>query len=236
VTPPDDRTAALPAFAAGGDSPPRAGWFRFYFADERWEWSSEAAQIHGYKLGEVLPTTALIMSHKHPDDRTRMSDLLDQVRLTHQGISTRHRIIDAAGHTRDVVVVVQELVDHEGQVVGTHGFYIDVTPAEAKPYPVLRAHENAVSEAVAVIADNRSAIDQTKGMLMLIYGIDADRAFELLKWRSQETNIKLRLLAERLKHDFLSLTSDHSLPSRASCDRVFLTADRPLSDGDGLAS
>ena len=34
-------------------------------------------------------------------------------------------------------------------------------------------------------------------MLMLVYGIDADTAFDLLRWRSQHTNVKLRLLASK---------------------------------------
>jgi hypothetical protein len=33
------------------------GWYRFYFADERWEWSPEVEQIHGYQPGTVTPTT-----------------------------------------------------------------------------------------------------------------------------------------------------------------------------------
>ena len=33
---------------------------------------------------------------------------------------------------------------------------------------------------------------------MLAYRIQSDAAFDLLKWRSQETNIKLRVLAEQL--------------------------------------
>ena len=39
-------------------------------------------------------------------------------------------------------------------------------------------------------------------MLMLVYRVDADAAFELLKWRSQEANVKLRILAEQLLADF----------------------------------
>ena len=42
-------------------------------------------------------------------------------------------------------------------------------------------------------------------MLMLIYRITADSAFELLKWRSQECNVKLRVLAEQIVKDFLDL-------------------------------
>jgi hypothetical protein len=51
-----------------GSSPLHAGWYRFYFADERWEWSTQVAQIHGYEPGSVTPTTELVLSHKHPDD------------------------------------------------------------------------------------------------------------------------------------------------------------------------
>lgn len=34
-------------------------------------------------------------------------------------------------------------------------------------------------------------------MLMLIYRTSDESAFELLKWRSQESNVKLRVLADR---------------------------------------
>jgi hypothetical protein len=37
---------------------------------------------------------------------------------------------------------------------------------------------------------------------MMVYDIDADAAFDVLKWRSQESNIKLRLLAGRLMSQF----------------------------------
>lgn len=35
-------------------------------------------------------------------------------------------------------------------------------------------------------------------MLTFVYGVPADRAFEILVWRSQETNVKVRDVAERL--------------------------------------
>jgi ANTAR domain len=61
-------------------------------------------------------------------------------------------------------------------------------------------------------------------MLMLIYRINADSAFELLKWRSQETNVKLRVLAEQIARDFADLEYDEVLPARAVYDRLLLTA------------
>ncbi|EUA22815.1 ANTAR domain protein [Mycobacterium xenopi 3993] len=41
-------------------------------------------------------------------------------------------------------------------------------------------------------------IEQAKGMLMAIYRISAEQAFRVLRWRSQETNVKLRALAQQL--------------------------------------
>jgi ANTAR domain len=41
----------------------------------------------------------------------------------------------------------------------------------------------------------REPIHYICGILMLIYRIDPGAAFEALKWRSQETNVKLRKIA-----------------------------------------
>ena len=61
-------------------------------------------------------------------------------------------------------------------------------------------------------------------MLMLVYRMDADAAFDLLKWRSQETNVKLRTLAEQVLTDFGELTYEETLPPRATFDHLLLTA------------
>ena len=54
---------------------------------------------------------------------------------------------------------------------------------------------------------------------MLVYRIDADVAFDLLKWRSQETNVKLRVLAEQLLSDVRALEYDENPPPRSTFDR-----------------
>ena len=203
--------------ALAGGEPQRVGWFRFYFADERWEWSPQVERMHGYEPGTVHPTTDLVLSHKHPDDYGQVAATLEEIRRTSGAFSTRHRIIDTHGDVHDVVVVGDQLFDDNG-VVGTHGFYVDVTPS------MREAQDQIVSEAVAEIAEARGGIEQAKGMLMLIYRISADSAFELLKWRSQETNVKLRVLAEQIVEDFLELRYDEVLPARAVYDRLLLTA------------
>ena len=201
----------------GGD-PQRVGWFRFYFADERWEWSPQVERMHGYEPGTARPTTDLVLSHKHPDDYGQVAATLQEIRRTAGVFSTRHRIVDTHGEVHHVVVVGDQIFDDAGEVIGTHGFYVDVTPA------IQEVHHENITEAVAEIAEARSGIEQAKGMLMLIYRINADSAFELLKWRSQETNTKLRALAEQIVRDFLELAYDEVLPARIVYDRLLLTA------------
>jgi hypothetical protein len=202
---------------------PRVGSYRFYFADERWEWSPEVQRMHGYEPGTVIPTTQLVLNHKHPEDRLQVAATLDNIRRTREPFSTRHRIIDVHEAMHEVIVVGDKLHDDRGVVVGTHGFYVDVTPDEG-------FHQETINAAVAEIAESRSVIEQVKGMLMLIYRIDANRAFDLLRWRSQETNIRVRRLAEQLSTDFLTLTYDETLPQRSAYDQILLTAHRRIRD------
>ena len=137
----------------------------------------------------------------------------------HQAFSTRHRIIDTRGNAHHVLVVADRLTDRSGAVIGTAGYYVDVTPTE-------RGHQERLTAAIAEIAENRAAIEQAKGMLMVVYGIDADAAFDLLRWRSQDANIKLRVLADRIVTDFVALAQREKSPNRAAYDNLLLTADR----------
>ena len=59
---------------------------------------------------------------------------------------------------------------------------------------------------------------------MLVYRIESEAAFDLLKWRSQETNVKLRVLAEQLITDVRTLEYDETVPPRCTFDRLLLTA------------
>ena len=153
--------------ALAGGTPQRVGWYRFYFADERWDWSPEVESIHGYQPGTANPTTSMVLSHKHPDDYQHVAATLEDIRRTHKPFSTRHRIITAQGATREVVVIGERLADNTGGVIGTQGFYIDVTPTS-------EAREATITEAVAEIADNRAVIEQVKGILCLVYRTEPD--------------------------------------------------------------
>lgn len=213
----DGQTVSVEQALAGGDAHP-AGWFRFYFTDQRWEWSEQVQRMHGYEPGSVIPTTDLVLSHKHPDDRGQVAATVDQIVNTRESFSARHRIVDTRGNVRHVVVVGDRLYDDDGDVIGTHGFYIDVSQPDGQ------VHEDFVSAKLAEISENRAGIEQAKGMLMLIYGLDDGAAFELLRWLSQEANIKLRPLAEQITEDFRR--AGLPLNTQTEFDHLLLTAHR----------
>jgi len=193
----------------------RIGWFRFYFIDERWEWSAEVQRMHGYGNGGVEVTTELVVAHKHPEDRPRVAAMIDDIRRTHRAFGTRHRIVDTQGAVHDVVVIGDHLRDDNGRIIGTHGFYVDITLSRPE-------RDELVSAALAEIAVHRAVIDQVKGMLMLIYRIDADQAFEILRWRSQETNVRLRRYVEQVGTELRAL--EPAPFDVGAVDRVVMTA------------
>ena len=174
--------------------------------------------MHGYSPGEVTPSGQLVASHQHPDDRQKVAATFDEIRRTAQALTSRHRIVDAHGRTRHVIVIGEPAHNEAGSATGVRGFYVETSrPRDA-------AREQSVTAAVAEITVARAGIEQAKGMLMAVYRIDADAAFELLKWRSQSTNTKLRALCERITTDFLSMDTPEGLADQRAYDDLLLTA------------
>ena len=65
-------------------------------------------------------------------------------------------------------------------------------------------------------------IEQAKGALRLVYGMNDEQAFRILQWRSQENNTKLRALATRLVTELETLTSVTSA-LRTEFDHLIMT-------------
>jgi hypothetical protein len=79
--------------------------------------------------------------------------------------------------------------------------------------------------------ERRALIEQAKGILMFVYGIDADEAFDILRSRSQDDNIKLRLLAEQIVKDMVELGKQNNKgpARRVRFDGLMLTAHQRIS-------
>jgi PAS domain S-box-containing protein len=193
------------------------GAFRFWFVGQRWEWSDEVARMHGYEPGEVEPTTELLLSHKHPDDRAHVQELLDYALQSEESFSSRHRFIDTAGTVHDAIVVADRMLDESGAVVGTAGYYIDLTNTFDE------ARQQVLDTALPDLFESRAAIEQAKGVLMYVYRVSAEQAFRVLQWRSQETNVKLRALARQLLAEVAALPAPATL-LQSQFDHLLLTA------------
>jgi methylaspartate ammonia-lyase len=77
---------------------------------------------------------------------------------------------------------------------------------------------------------NRAIIEQAKGMLMFMYGIDADEAFQRLREQSQQHNVKLRLIAQQVSKDLVGLARTSSSSRRMEHDLLLRTAHQRISD------
>ena len=151
------------------------------------------------RTGNRRADDELLLSHKHPDDRAHVQDLLDYALQSAESFSSRHRFVDTAGNVHDAIVVADRMLDESGAVVGTAGYYIDLTDTFDE------TRQEVLDEALPDLFESRAAIEQAKGVLMYVYRVSAEQAFRVLQWRSQETNVKLRALARQLLAEVTTL-------------------------------
>lgn len=212
------------ALAPGHPTP--VGRYRLDLVSGRWTWSDEVFAMHGFAPGDIVPTTDLILAHKHPDDRARVDHVLRSAATTGRPFSSVHRIIDAHGGTRTLAVTGQSRVDAStGAITELYGYFIDVSDAH---------HEQAQREATASIraaAEHRAAIEQAKGVIMVTFGISSDEAFSHLRTASNQLNVPVRDLATWLIHWF----SNPAMTEFPTSDQVtdFLTAPIPADQPSG---
>jgi hypothetical protein len=173
---------------AGGERE-QLGWFEYDPVQDRWTWSPTLFQIHGFEPGEIVPSTAIFMSHKHPEDRVHTDEVLAEVLATGQPFCCRHRIITSRQQVRTVVTIGQGVLNDSGRVARVTGYFVDITEATTA------VSEQAIRDAVAGSAAARAQIEQAKGALMMVQGVTADDAFAVLRWHSSHANIRIRDLA-----------------------------------------
>jgi len=188
------------------------GTFDYTLATETWHWSEQLFGIHGFGPGDVVPTTDLVLAHKHPDDREVAARAIEEVRSHGTPFTLWHRVVDAAGAHHQVLTVGAGVRDETGTLVGVRGQMVDLTEA------VRRFATREVEEAIEGLSQSRPVIEQVKGALMLTYRLDADAAFALLRRYSQYVNVKVRDVAR----EFVDALPVHGFPpgTRATWDRL----------------
>lgn len=166
------------------------GEYRIDLATGTWWWSDEAFLVHGFAPGEVVPTTELVLAHKHPEDRERVRRILDAGRRTGSPFSSVHRIMDARGRERTIAVVGQGRRDDDGDLVEIVGYFVDISAVVAE-----RSDERA-TEQITAAAATRGTIEQAKGVISATYAVDPEQAFALLRATSNDRNVRLHEVAQ----------------------------------------
>jgi hypothetical protein len=113
--------------------------------------------------------------------------------VTGKPFSSVHRIMDARGRERTLTVVGQGSRDPDTRQVGALvGYFVDVTAA-------VKAHANEVAnESIRASAATRASIEQAKGVIAFVLNIDAEEAFGRLRSISNDTNVAVRDVAQRI--------------------------------------
>ena len=169
-----------------------SGTFDLNVVTGQMEWSEGMFGIHGLKRGEVVPTFELFMAHKHPLDREPVRALWADLLIGGGQGALLHRVIDVRGRERRVFSAVQAVAGASGAAEHISGFMVDVTQS-------LRIEsQHAASEAIEGVYEHKALIEQAKGIVMALRGLDGPAAFQVLATRSQHANVKLHLVAEEL--------------------------------------
>jgi PAS domain-containing protein len=152
--------------------------------------------LHGIPAGSVQPTIALLLSHVHPDDRPGVRDALRAAAATATAFAREYRVLRMDGQSRTALLVGEPETDATGAVAALSGLVVDVTESRVAP-PAddhVRSLETEVDQLRNAMA-SRAAIEQAKGILMLLMSCGDQVAFDLLAHISSHTHRKVRDVA-----------------------------------------
>ncbi|MDQ0754250.1 PAS and ANTAR domain-containing protein [Arthrobacter sp. B3I4] len=175
-----------PAYSSGlGSTAMTAGTFVLDGKSLLMSWSDELYVIHGYRRGEVVPTLALTLAHKHPGDLPRIQAVNEELFVHGGHVAIYHRVIDAHSHEHRVLTAGEAVLDEAGHLESVSGVMLDLTST------IQWETEMASREAIRGAMGTRGTIAKAEGILMGRLGIGSDDAFKILTTFSNNRNVKL---------------------------------------------
>jgi hypothetical protein len=196
------RTASTPYATAprvrdASPLPRVAGRYRYDRRSRGWWWSPEMFSLHGLPPGAPQPDTETYLRYQRPEDRARLLDAFSAACASGRDFALETRIIREDGEERDVVLVGECHSDDDGTVTAIEGMVVDITECHPPGSPTERAHalQTEVGQLRAAMA-SRAAIEQAKGILMLLTSCSDEVAFDLLAHISSHTHRKVRDVAQ----------------------------------------
>jgi hypothetical protein len=150
--------------------------------------------LHGLSADAALPCLQLLLDQMYPSDRPRVAQALAAA-CTGRTFSLELRAVRAGSPPRTLVLVGEPRADANGDVTGVEGVCIDLTDGRrGTEEDRVRELEMEVVQMRAAMA-SRAAIEQAKGIVMLLTTCGDQVAFDLLAHISSHTHRKVREVA-----------------------------------------
>ena len=197
------RPAAPPARTL---SAPRrlAGRYRYDRRAGTWTWSPEMAALLNLARNAAHPCTELLVHSLHPGDRPRALDAIAAACTTGTPFALRVRLGSRGGVERPALLVGEPVVDPAGAVDALEGVLVEVPPEPRPPASPAGAVDGGQDRVTALETEvtqlrtamsSRAAIEQAKGILMLLTSCGEQVAFDLLAHISSNSHRKVRDVA-----------------------------------------
>lgn len=168
------------------------GRYRVELGTGSWWWSDEVYAMHGWEPGEVQPSLDALRSRKHPDDRSRVVRAATEALRVGRPFACGHRIVDGHGRARSIVVTGQGRRDPHGRSAEIAGYVVDVSPIQREVLD--RESDRAVARAFV----NQAVVEQAKGAIMAVRGVDEEKATRLLVEAASAASVPVRLAAAQV--------------------------------------
>ncbi|UOY00057.1 PAS and ANTAR domain-containing protein [Blastococcus sp. PRF04-17] len=201
------------------------GRYRFDRRSDTWWWSPEMFTLHGLPPGSPQPDAESCLRHHLADDRSRVVRALSAACSSGRAFVLESRIVGADGSHRTVLLTGEPRVDPATGAMAVEGTCIDLTGCRAPGSDAerIQALQTEVQQLKAAMA-SRAAIEQAKGVLMLLTNCGDEVAFQLLAHISSHTHRKVRDVAtvitesaagrSRLPDDVRAIIRDACPPSQ----------------------
>lgn len=191
-SPGDSRTLQPPRVAARPS--PVVGRYRCDATGESWWWSAEMFVLHGVEPDAAEPCADLLLASLYPADRPALLRALAAARGG-RPFSLESRVVRPDGAQLSVVLIGEPQHDENGTVTGVDGISVDLTGGRLQDdADRIHALETEVGQLRTAMA-SRAAIEQAKGILMLLTSCSDQVAFDLLAHISSHTHRKVREVA-----------------------------------------
>ncbi|MEJ2870941.1 PAS domain-containing protein [Actinomycetospora sp. OC33-EN08] len=116
----------------------RIGEYTWHPSSDRWDWNDTMFHLLGYSPGQVRPSRALVIAHKHPADRAQVESVMADACSNRLPYTHRHRIVSVTGEVHEVTALGFPVPDAASLVL--RGYLVHLATHRPTPAAARAAH------------------------------------------------------------------------------------------------